>query len=290
MIWRAKNHEIDLTSRALVMGILNVTLDSFSDGGKFLSPEIAVGHALQMAEEGADIIDVGGESTRPGAEPVSEKIEMERVARVIGALQAKSEFSLSRLPLSVFPLISVDTCKAAVARAAVERGASIINDVTGLRGDPAMIDVVRETGAGIIIMHMRETPRTMQEAPHYDDVTAEVREFFRQSLDHAVSSGINPMCIAFDPGIGFGKSVAHNLSLLKNLAALRVGDRPLVLGVSRKSFLGAILGLETPEDRDLATAVLTGFMRERGASVFRVHNVKQNVESLRIAGAVLGAP
>lgn len=280
------------------MGILNVTLDSFSDGGKFLSPEIAVGHALRMAWEGADIIDVGGESTRPGSEPVSAELEMERVLPVIEALQTASKretthagdiHSSSSNP-HPFPLISIDTCKAAVARAAVESGASIINDVTGLRGDPAMVDVARQAGVAVIIMHMRGTPRTMQDAPHYDDVTAEVREFFRQSLDHAVSSGIDPMCIAFDPGIGFGKSVAHNLSLLKNLAALRVGDRPLVLGVSRKTFIGKVLGIEAPEERDLATAVLSGFMRQQGANIVRVHNVKQNVESLRLTEAVLGAP
>jgi len=301
MIWRATKHEIDLTSRALVMGILNVTVDSFSDGGKYHSVENAVSRALQMADEGADIIDVGGESTRPGAEPVSVELEMERVLPVIGAIADSGTMSAERsghangVPVQhgsddrrVF--VSVDTCKAVVARSAVARGACIINDITGLQGDPEMIDVARETGAAIIIMHIKGTPRTMQDAPSYGDVTAEVREFFRQSLEFAVSSGIDPMCIAFDPGIGFGKSVAHNLTLLKNLADLRVGGRPLVVGVSRKSFIGRVIGELVPQDRDVATAVLAGLLRERGADVIRVHNVQQNVGALRITEAVLGAP
>ena len=298
MIFRAKKHEIDLTSRALVMGILNVTLDSFSDGGKFLRTEAAVARALQMAEEGADLIDIGGESTRPGAEPVPEAVEMARVLPVIEALQTERERCEadagsppvldSRAPR--FPLISIDTSKAAVARAAVARGADLVNDVTGLRGDPAMTEVVRETGAGVIIMHMQGTPRTMQEAPQYDDVVSAVRDFFRQSFARAVSCGIDPMCIAFDPGIGFGKSVAHNLSLLKHLAELRVEGRPLVFGVSRKSFIRRVLGAgSSPADLETATAVLTGLLRERGADILRVHEVKQNVASLRITGAVRGA-
>jgi len=257
------------------MGILNVTVDSFSDGGKFLPPEAAVAHALQMANDGAGIIDIGGESTRPGAEPVTEETEMKRVLPVIE--------KLSSAPF----LISIDTSKAAVARAAVERGACIINDVTGLQGDPAMIDVVRETAAGVIIMHMQGTPGTMQQSPHYDDVVASVRDFFRQSFTRAVDCGIDPMCIAFDPGIGFGKSVAHNLSLLNHLAELRIEERPLVLGVSRKSFIGKILGSDSPADRDSATAVLTGLMRERGANIIRVHDVQQNLQSLRITEALM---
>ena len=296
MIFRANKHELDLTSRALVMGILNVTVDSFSDGGKFLTPEMAVARALQMADEGAGIIDIGGESTRPGAEAVPKQLEMARVLPVIKALEAERKRQTtapgtthpSSSILDPFPIISIDTSKAPVARAAVGHGASIINDVTGLQGDPAMIEVVRETGAGIIIMHMQGTPRTMQAAPHYDDVVAEVRDFFRQSVARAVSCGIDPMCFAFDPGIGFGKSVAHNLSLLKHLAELRVEGRPLVLGVSRKSFIWKILGFDTPADRESATVALTGLMRERGANIVRVQEVKGNVESIRMAEAILG--
>jgi dihydropteroate synthase len=295
MIFRAKNHEIDLTSRALVMGILNVTVDSFSDGGKFLAPESAVAHALQMADEGAAIIDVGGESTRPGADPVTEEEELARVLPVIGALAgafhsgqggAARKLQPSAFSLQPFPLISIDTSKAAVARAALAHGASIINDVTGLRGDPAMLEVARATGAGVIIMHMQGTPRTMQATPQYDDVVSGVRDFFRQSFTRAVTCGIDPMSIAFDPGIGFGKSTAHNLSLLKHLAELRVEGRPLVLGVSRKSFIGKLLGTDSIESRDAATATLTALLRERGADILRVHEVKRNVESLRLAGAI----
>ena len=278
MIFRAKKHELDLASRALVMGILNVTVDSFSDGGKFLSPEKAVERALQMADEGAAIIDIGGESTRPGAEPVHESEEMARVLPVIGAL-AGGPF-----------LISIDTSKASVAREAVARGASIINDVTGLRGDPEMIAVARETGTGVIVMHMQGTPRTMQLDPRYenDEPVAVVRDFFRQSFDRAVGCGIDPMCIAFDPGIGFGKSAAHNFSLLNHLAELRAGDRPLVVGVSRKSFIGKALGTDSVEARDRATAVLTALASERGANIVRVHDVRQNVEALWMTDAVLG--
>ena len=285
MIFRSKNQEIDLTSRALVMGILNVTSDSFSDGGQFLRPEAAVAHALQMADEGAEIIDIGGESTRPGAAPISAEEELARVLPVLEALRHRR--AADPLAFSLQPLaFSIDTWKSSVARAAVERGADIINDITGLQGDPAMLDVVRETGAGVILMHMQGTPRTMQTAPHYGDVVTEVRDFFRQSYTRAVDSGIDPMCLAFDPGIGFGKTVAHNLSLLQHLDELRVEGRPLVLGVSRKSFIGKALGENS--DRAAATVALTALLRERGANILRVHEVRPNVAALRIAEALLG--
>jgi dihydropteroate synthase len=278
MIWRAGKHEIDLTSHAIVMGIANVTVDSFSDGGKFLALEAAVAHALEMAAQGAAIIDIGGESTRPGAEPVSAEVEMERVLPVI-EMTAKE----LRCP------ISIDTSKAVVARAAVGCGACIINDVTGLRGDPEMMHVVRETGAGVLIMHMQGTPRDMQRAPHYDDVVAEVREFFRHAFARAVECGIDPMNIAFDPGIGFGKSVAHNLLLLKNIEAMRVENRPMVVGASRKSFIAKITGSEKMEDRFAPTVLLTGLARERGANVLRVHDVPANVHALRMTESILEA-
>ena len=277
MIFRVKNHELDLTSQALIMGILNVTADSFSDGGKFLQTETAVAHALQMAGEGAAIIDIGGESTRPGAEPVTELQEMERVIPVIEALKARELPSLT---------YSIDTYKASVARATVNRGASIINDITGLQGDPGMMEVVRETGAGIIIMHMQGTPETMQTAPSYENVVATVRDFFRQSYTRAVNFGIDPMCIAFDPGIGFGKNVAHNLTLLNHLDELRIEGRPLVLGVSRKSWIGKVLGKDA--DREAATVALTALMSERGANIIRVHEVKPNLAALRMTEALTG--
>jgi len=277
MIWRHNSGEFDLGGRARVMGVLNVTVDSFSDGGKYVSVEKAVSHGLQMVAEGADIIDVGGESTRPGAEPVSEEEEMRRVLPVIGELAKKSRC-----------VISIDTSKAGVAREAIAHGASIINDVTGLRGDPKMAEVVALTGAGLIIMHMQGTPRDMQRNPHYENVVAEVGDFFRQSFTRAVTCGIDPGNIAFDPGIGFGKSVLHNMLLLKNIESLRVQNRPLVVGVSRKSFLGKIVGSDAMEDRFWPTVALTSLGREHGADVFRVHDVQPSVQALRMTEAILG--
>lgn len=269
---------MDLARHALVMGILNVTVDSFSDGGKYHEIEAAVSRAQAMMEEGADIIDIGGESTRPGAEPVSEEEEMRRVLPVIEKIAQTTNGRM---------LISTDTSKAGVAWAAIERGASIINDVTALRGDPRMIEVARETGAGLILMHMQGSPRTMQNDPHYENIIGEIRDFFRQTYARAITSGIEPERIVFDPGIGFGKTVMHNLSLIQNLASLRVEDRPLVLGVSRKAFLGKVLGSRELADRDLATAALTSLGRANGANIFRVHHVKANVQALKITEAVL---
>ena len=262
------------------MGILNVTLDSFSDGGKFLSVDKAVNHALRMVEEGARVIDVGGESTRPGAQAVSAEVELERVVPIIKALS-------ERLGGREDVLISIDTYKAQVARAALACGASIINDITGLRGDPEMTGLARQTGAGLILMHMQGNPGTMQISPHYSDVVSEVRDFFRQTFQLAIKSGLHPMCLAFDPGIGFGKTVAHNLELLRNLESLRVSDRPLVLGVSNKSFIGKVIGSEAMEDRFWPTVALTSLARERGANVLRVHEVKPNVQALRMTESIL---
>ena len=276
MIWQTKNRTFEISRRALVMGVLNVTTDSFSDGGKFIDLDRAVGHGRQLAEDGAEIIDVGGESTRPGAEPVSTEEEMRRVLPVIERLAAD-------LPGSA---ISIDTMKPEVARAAVTAGAEIINDVTGLR-DPAMREVVRATGAGAIVMHMQGLPRDMQRAPHYNDVIGEIREFFRQTFEACLACGIDPMRLAFDPGIGFGKTVEHNLVLLRNLDDMRVEGRPLVLGVSRKSFLGKVLGSDRLEDRSWPTVALTSYGRTRGANIFRVHEARPNAEALRMTEAIL---
>ncbi len=272
MLWQTRTHTFDLTHRALIMGVLNVTTDSFSDGSCFTNVENAVAHARRMIAAGADIIDIGGESTRPGAEPVSEDEEMRRVLPVIERL-------------STFQ-ISIDTMKPNVARAAIECGAEIVNDVTGLR-DPAMREVVRASGAGAIAMHMRGTPRDMQRAPHYDDVCGEIREFFRQTFEACLASGMDVTRLALDPGIGFGKTVPHNLALLRNLESMRVGGRPLVLGVSRKSFIGKILGSEAIEDRAWPTVALTSCGRTRGANVFRVHDVQPNAQALRMTEAIL---
>jgi len=276
MLWQTRTRLLDLGERALVMGVLNITTDSFSDGGAFFDVARAVAHGIRMAGAGATIVDIGGESTRPGAEGVEASEELRRVLPVIERLAATApEF-----------VISIDTMKPAVARAAVAAGAGIINDVNGLR-DPEMRDVVRETGAGAIVMHMQGTPRDMQRAPAYEDVCAEIRLSFRQALDAALRCGIDPMCLAFDPGIGFGKTVAHNLVLLGNLDSMRVGDRPLVLGVSRKSFLGKVLDSPAMEDRAWPTVALTSYGRARGADVLRVHDVRENFEALRMTEAIL---
>ena len=275
MLWQTATRTFDLAARSLVMGILNVTDDSFSDGGQWLDPQRAMEHAREMAAQGAEIIDVGGESTRPGAQPVPEAEELRRVLPVIEQLASDPGL-----------LISIDTRKPAVARAAINAGAAIINDVSGLR-DPAMRAAVRETGAAAIAMHMQGEPRTMQIAPHYDDLIGEVGEFFRQTYAACLACGIAPMCLAFDPGIGFGKTVEHNLTLLRDLESLRIDGRPLVLGVSRKSFLGKVLGAATPENRSWPTVALTSYGARRGANVLRVHEVQPNVEALRMTEAIL---
>jgi dihydropteroate synthase len=276
MLWQTRTRTFDFSQGGVVMGILNVTTDSFSDGGQWLDLDQAVEHARAMAGEGAEIIDIGGESTRPGAEPVAEQEELRRVLPVIRALAGDARF-----------VISIDTMKAGVARAAVAEGAAIINDVGGLR-EPAMREAVRESGAGAIAMHMQGEPRTMQRAPHYSDVVREVREFFRHTLEGCLASGIAPMKLAFDPGIGFGKAVAHNLALLRDLGSLRVEGRPLVLGVSRKSFIGKVLGSEAVEDRAWPTVALTSLGAVHGANVVRVHEVRANFEALRMTEAILG--
>ena len=254
------------------MGILNVTPDSFSDGGEFFSIERAVEHGVRMAKAGADIVDLGGESTRPRAEPVSLEEEMRRVMPVIEQLREKSDV-----------ILSIDTSKAEMARAAIEAGASIVNDVTGGRADRDMLQVVAERGVGFIVMHMQGTPQTMQVDPHYNDVVAEVADFFRQQYTCALECGVDPMAIAFDPGVGFGKTLTHNLALLGNLERLRVHDRPLMVGVSRKSFLMKITGSSDMTAKIAATAAFTALLRKRGAEIFRVHDVEENAAALRAA-------
>ena len=276
--WNIAGETVDLSQRAIIMGVLNVTPDSFSDGGQFVEMDTALTHALQMIRDGAQIVDIGGESTRPGAEPVSETEELQRVVPVIQRLRARSE-----------ALISIDTSKTGVARAALDAGADIINDVTGGRGDTEMMALAAERGAAFVIMHMQGTPRTMQAAPHYADVVAEVRDFFRQQYARAIECGIDPMAIAFDPGIGFGKTLEHNLALLRNLPKLRIQDRPLVVGVSRKSFLGKMIGSTEPGDRLGPTIAMTALLRERGADVLRVHDVKANAAALRATEAFVAS-
>ena len=274
-LWKIGAQTFDLSQRGLIMGVLNVTPDSFSDGGDFFDEETARAHALRMLEEGADIIDVGGESTRPGAAPVDAAEETRRVIPAIESLR------------KIDAIISIDTTKAEVAQRALFAGAQIINDVSGGRHDAAMFELAAQENAALIIMHMQGTPRTMQTAPHYADVVAEVADFFRQQHARALASGLDPMRIAFDPGIGFGKTLDHNLELLANLDRLRVANRPLVVGVSRKSFLAKLVQSEHAKDRLAPTIALTSLLRARGADVLRVHDVKENVAALRVADAML---
>lgn len=274
--WRTPRRTLDLTRRGAIMGVLNVTPDSFSDGGQFVDPDRAAAHALAMAADGAAIIDVGGESTRPGAASVSPAEEIARVVPVIERIRARAEI-----------LISIDTNKAAVARAAMEAGADIINDVTALAGDPGMPRVARETGAGVVLMHMLGTPATMQLDPRYDDVVGEVRDFLRQRFDAAVASGIDPERMALDPGIGFGKTPAHNLALLRRCGEFGIAGRPVLIGVSRKSFLGRVVGTSDLGDRFWPGVALTSFCRERGARLFRVHEPRPHHEALQMTEAIL---
>jgi dihydropteroate synthase len=277
-LWKIAGRTVDLSQHALIMGVLNVTPDSFSDGGEFFTAEKAIEQGKRMAAEGAQIIDVGGESTRPGAEAVLAEEELARVLPVIAKLRESGP-----------AIISIDTSKADVARGALDAGASIINDVTGGRADRQMMALAAERGAAFIIMHMQGTPRTMQTAPHYEDVVSEVTDFFRQQYARALECGIDSMAIAFDPGIGFGKTVEHNLALLAHLERLRVHDRPIVVGVSRKSSLGKMIGSDVMSDRLAPTIAFTAMLRERGANVLRVHDVKENVAALRVTEALLEA-
>jgi dihydropteroate synthase len=274
-IWKIGKRVFNVSRHGLIMGVLNVTPDSFSDAGEFFTPDKAIERALQMAADGAHIIDIGGESTRPGSEPVTADEELRRVISVIENLRPKLDVP-----------ISIDTSKAEVARAAIEAGASIVNDITGGRGDEQMLPLVAETKSAFIIMHMQGIPRTMQVQPRYTDVVTEISKFFRQQYACAIGLNIDPMAIAFDPGIGFGKTLEHNLELLAHLERLRVHDRALVVGVSRKSFLGKLIGSPEISDRLIPGLVLTSLLRARGADVFRVHDVRENVYALQVTEAI----
>ncbi len=255
------------------MGILNVTPDSFSDGGKFADRKSAVSHGRKMLEEGADIIDVGGESTRPGAAEITEDEELERTVPVIKEL---SETGAT---------ISVDTMKAVVAREAIKAGARIINDVSALGHDPLIADVARSTGAGIVLMHMLGTPRNMQKDPRYANVVLEVSAYLKRRIEYLMSKGLALENMTVDPGIGFGKTVDHNLQLLANLEALAICDRPVVLGLSRKSFLGKLTGGGI-EERLAGSLGAMVYCALNGAHIMRVHDVKESSDALRVATAL----
>jgi dihydropteroate synthase len=262
--------------RPSVVGVVNVTPDSFSDGGLFLRPDAAIALAQGYLEEGAALVDVGGESTRPGSEGVSAEVELERVEPVLAALQG--------LP------VSVDTSKAEVARRALELGAAMVNDVTALRGDPDLAGVIADGGAYLCLMHMLGEPRTMQDDPRYDDVVSDVKAFLEERLAVAVEAGVPEDHVCLDPGIGFGKTVEHNLQLLARLDELVAVGRPVLVGASRKRFLGRVLGdpeaLTGPVSAGVAAAVLA---YERGASLFRVHDVRDHVQGLAAARAVVAS-
>ncbi|HKP90564.1 MAG TPA: dihydropteroate synthase [Thermoleophilaceae bacterium] len=262
-----------------VMGVLNVTPDSFSDGGLYLDVEAAVAHAGAMADEGAAIVDVGGESTRPGAEPVPEAEEIERVVPVVERIAAGD----------AGVRVSIDTRKLAVAEAAVGAGARIVNDVSAFRAAPEMAGLVATSGADCCLMHMLgDDPRTMQADPRYDDVVSEVRAFLEERLAFATAEGVPEERVWLDPGIGFGKTLDHNLELLRRLDEIVAIGRPVVIGASRKSFLGKVTG--RPEQERVAATVATSVIAlERGASIFRVHDVPETVDALKVAGATFGA-
>lgn len=276
MIWSIQGRNLDLSHQAQIMGILNVTPDSFSDGGHFAAHDAALVHVRKMITEGAAIIDIGGESTRPGAIPVDADIELRRTIPVIRSLRSEWD-----------GLISIDTTKAVVARAALEAGANIINDISGLTADPKMSAVCLESDCGIVIMHMRGTPADMQENPSYTDVISEVKKFFQDRLENLKSLGISPFRLCFDPGIGFGKTLEHNLALIRQIDELAPNGFPVLLGISRKSLIAKLTGTNLPTDRDAATFAITAMARMKGIMLHRVHEVKGNLAALRVTEGLL---
>lgn len=274
VVWKCRGREVPIGGKTYVMGILNVTPDSFSDGGEAVTLEQALAKAERLIEEGADILDIGGESTRPGADPVPLEEELRRVVPVAQAVASRSD-----------ALISVDTYKPEVARRAVLAGAHIINDITGL-GDPEMARVAAETGAGVVIMHIKGEPRTMQEAPQYDDVVSEVMEFLRDRIDLALDAGVDRASIAIDPGIGFGKTVEHNLEILSRLEEFTSIGCPILIGTSRKSTIGKVLNLPVNQ-RVEGTAATVALGIAKGADIVRVHDVLEMARVAKMADAIL---
>jgi dihydropteroate synthase len=259
--------------RTHVMGIINVTPDSFSDGGRFVDPEAAVSAGISMAADGADVLDVGGESTRPGSDPVPVDVEIDRVVPVVKRLSAEVD-----LP------VSVDTRRSAVARAAVDAGAAIVNDVTA-GSDPAVFDVVREAGAGLVLMHMRGDPKTMQQLTDYADVVSDVKAYLAERVEAATRAGIDPECLAVDPGLGFAKTQVQNYVLMRDIAEFLDLGRPVLVGPSRKSFIGKVLGTEG-DQRMEGTAGAVAWMAGQGAHIVRVHDVKEMVRVVRVVDAI----
>ena len=269
-----RGKELSFGQRTLIMGILNVTPDSFSDGGCYLGVAAAIDHAKEMAKDGADVIDVGGESSRPGASPASAEEELARVLPVVEGLVDE-----------VSVLVSIDTCKSEVARRTLETGAHIVNDITALQGDAEMAKVVAEMGAGVILMHMRGTPRTMQQSPVYDDVVSDISSWLQRRIEYAETEGIPPDRIVVDPGIGFGKTVDHNLEILRRLDEFRHLNKPILIGTSRKSFIGKILDLPV-NSRIEGTAATITWAIAHGADMVRVHDVKTMRRVARMTDAL----
>ncbi len=258
------------------MGVLNTTPDSFSDGGKYYDTEKAITRALEMAREGADIIDIGGESTRPAAYDVSEDEEMRRVIAVVRAISKKIEVP-----------ISIDTRKAAVAESAIKEGASIINDVSGMKHDPNMAKVAARNNVAVILMHMKGTPRDMQSSPRYRDVVADIIKSLKESIGIARHAGVKEKKIIIDPGIGFGKTVEHNLEILNRLDEFKALGRPICVGTSRKSFIGKVLNLKDPNDRLAGTIATSAISVMNGANILRVHDVRQGCSTAAMADSIL---
>ena len=272
--WTIRDRVLSTADRTLIMGVLNVTPDSFSDGGRFLGADRAIAHGRRLHSEGADLVDVGGESSRPGAEPVPEAEEIRRVVPVIAGLVEAG------VP------VSVDTSKLEVASAALDEGAVVVNDITAF-GHPEMASLVADVGCGAVLMHMQGSPRTMQEDPIYEDVAVEVRDFLMQRAAAAETSGVARQRICVDPGIGFGKAQHHNLQLLARLDLLVSTGYPVLVGTSRKSFLGRILDEPDPAERDVATAATVAIAATRGAAIVRVHNVEMTRQAVLIADAIV---
>jgi len=276
MIFRARTYRFSFPGPTLLMGVVNVTPDSFSDGGKFLETAAAVDLGLKLIGEGADIIDIGGESTRPGALPVPENEELRRVIPVIEALRSKTEKP-----------ISIDTMKPVVAEQAIAAGASIVNDVAANRMDPEMWRVVARNGAGYVLMHMQGTPQTMQENPKYDDVTLQVKKFFQERMQRVTEAGVSPEQVVLDVGIGFGKTAEHNLQLLRGLHTFKEWDRPLLVGVSRKAFIGAVLETKEVSARLPGSLACACWAVAAGVQMIRTHDVAATRAAVRMSEAII---
>lgn len=270
-----RNKKLELLAGPMVMGILNVTPDSFSDGGKYSETNVAIERGLEMVAEGAKIIDVGGESTRPDAETVAIDEQIRRVVPVIRGLAKQTDV-----------VLSIDTTKSKVAEAAIDAGATMVNDISALHGDKKMAKLVAKTKAAIVLMHMKGEPKTMQKKPRYVNILQEVKEFFQIAIEQAQAAGIHENAIVIDPGIGFGKSVNHNLVLIRELSQFHSLKKPVLMGVSRKSFIGRVLGIESPEHRGVGTAVVHAWCVAGNAQILRVHDVKETLEAIKIIQAI----